>query len=399
VDGQHATAFLVERTFPGVSFGKEEHKLGIKSSSTRRVILEDAQVPVENLLGEAGKGAYIAFNILNLGRFKLGAGAIGAAKESLKVATRYALERQQFGRPIASFGLIQQKLADMAVRIFAGESAVYRTAAMMDAVGATGELMDSTNPPFLRELDEFALECSIIKVACSEILDRVADETLQIHGGYGYTEEFPAARTYRDSRINRIFEGTNEINRLFIPGLLMRRAQRGRFPLQQAIAKVSKELLDLSPLEEGTGDELAAAHALLRNAKKLTLFVAGVAYQKFGEKLGEEQETVAHLSDMITDVYLAESAWLRTLKVRQGKGNASTMADLTLTFVNDAVGRLEQQARQALAATSQGDELRAQLGIVRRLLRWSPLNGVELRRRIARRLCEVGSFPALVATR
>ena len=397
VDGQHTTAFLVERTFPGVSFGKEEHKLGIKTSSTRRVILEDAQVPVENLLGEAGKGAYIAFNILNLGRFKLGAGAIGAAKESLKVATRYALERQQFGRPIASFGLIQHKLAEMATRIFAGESAVYRTAAMMDAVCDTGELMDSTNPPFLRELDEFALECSIIKVACSEILDAVADESLQIHGGYGYTEEFPAARTYRDSRINRIFEGTNEINRLFIPGLLMRRAQRGRFPLVQAITKVSKELLDMSPLDEVSGDELAVARALLTNAKKLALFVSGVAFQKYGEKLGEEQEVVAHLSDMMIDVYLAESALLRTLKVGQAKGNSSVMTDLTLVFVNDAVGRMELQARQALAATAQGDELRAQLGIVRRLLRWSPLNGVALRRRIAKRLCEVGSFPALVA--
>ena len=399
VDGQHVTAFLVEKTFPGVSTGKEEHKLGIKSSSTRRVILEDAQVPVENLLGEAGKGAYIAFNILNLGRFKLGAGAIGGAKESLKIATRYALERQQFGRPIASFGLIQQKLADMATRIFAGESAIYRTAAMMDAVCDTGELMDSTNPPFLRELDEFALECSIIKVACSEILDEVADETLQIHGGYGYTEEFPAARTYRDSRINRIFEGTNEINRLFIPGLLMRRAQRGRFPLVQAITKVSKELLDMSPLDEVSGDELAVAKALLTNAKKLVLFVAGVAYQKFGEKLGDEQEVVAHLSNLMIDVYLAESALLRTIKVRQAGGNSSVMSDLTLAFINDAVGRMELQARQALAATTQGDELRAQLGIVRRLLRWSPLNGVDLRRRIAKRLCEVGSFPALVAVK
>src|SRR5262245_59018126 len=231
VDSQHVTAFLVERTFPGVSTGKEEHKLGIKASSTRRVILEDALVPVENLLGEVGKGAYIAFNILNLGRFKLGAGVMGSTKESLKVATRYALERQQFDRPLASFGLIQQKLGEMATRIYAGESAVYRTAAMIDAVHETGEMMDSTNPPFPRSLDEFALECSIIKVACSEILDEVIDEGLQIHGGYGYTEEFPAARAYRDSRINRIFEGTNEINRLFIPGLLMRRAQRGRFPL------------------------------------------------------------------------------------------------------------------------------------------------------------------------
>ncbi|MCL4789467.1 MAG: acyl-CoA dehydrogenase family protein [Verrucomicrobia bacterium] len=400
VDGQHVSAFLVEKTFPGVSTGKEEHKLGIKTSSTRRVILEDAQVPVENLLGGVGKGAYIAFNILNAGRFKLGAGAIGAAKESLKVATRYALERQQFGRPLASLGLIQHKLAEMATRIFVGESAIYRTAAMMDAVFATGETMDSTTPPFPRGLDEFALECSIIKVACSEILDDVADESLQIHGGYGYTEEFPAARTVRDSRINRIFEGTNEINRLFIPGLLMRRAQRGRFPLVAAITKVTKELLDMSPLSDGgESDELAVAQALLVNAKKLALFIAGVAHQKHGDKLIEQQEVVAAIADIIIEVYLGESAVLRTWKARKAGGNASVMGDLTLAFINDAVGRMELLARQALAATSQGDELKARLGIVRRLMRWSPLNGVALRRRVAKRLCEVGSFPALVAVK
>lgn len=398
VDGQHVTAFLVERTFPGVSTGKEEHKLGIKSSSTRRVILEDAKVPVENVLGEIGKGAYIAFNILNLGRFKLGAGAIGAAKESLRVATRYALERQQFGRPLASFGLIQEKLAQMAARIFAGESMTYRTAAMMDAVFATGEKMDSMKPPFLRGLDEFALECSIIKVACSEILDDVADETLQIHGGYGYTEEFPAARSVRDARINRIFEGTNEINRLFIPGLLMRRAQRGRFPLVAAITKVTKELFDLAPLEESSGgDELNAARALLANGKKLALFVSGVAYQKFGEKLAEEQEVVGRLSDIIIELYLGESAVLRALKSRKSPASTTVLGDLALHFVNESVGRMELQARHALAATSQGDELRAQLGIVRRLLRWSPLNGVALQRRIAGRLCDVGNYSVLVS--
>ncbi len=397
VDGQ-VTAFLVERNFPGVSFGKEEHKLGIKTSSTRRVILEDAKVPVENLLGAVGKGAYIAFNILNIGRFGLGAGAIGGAKESLKVATRYALERSQFGRPIASFGLIQQKLADMATRIFAAESAVYRTASMMDAVQETGEMMDST-PPFPRSLDEFALECSIIKVACSEVLDDVADETLQIHGGYGYTEEFPAARSYRDSRINRIFEGTNEINRLFIPGLLMRRAQRGRFPLVQAITKVSKELLDMPPLEESSSDELVNAQKLLANAKKLVLFVSGVAFQKYGEKMGDEQEVMASLSDMIIEVYLGESALLRTQKNRKLNGGSSAMSDLTMLFVNESVGKLELLSKSALAAISDGDELRAQLGIVRRLLRWSPLNAVALRRKIAKRLCEVGTFSALVTVK
>jgi alkylation response protein AidB-like acyl-CoA dehydrogenase len=398
VDG-HVTAFLVERTFAGVSTGKEEHKLGIKSSSTRRLILDSTPVPVENVLGEVGKGAYIAFNILNFGRFKLGSGAIGAAKETLNVATRYAQERQQFGRPIGSFGLIQHKLGEMAAQIFAAESAIYRTAAMIDGVIETGETMDSMKPPFLRGLDEFALECSIIKVAGSEILDFVADEALQIHGGYGYTEEFPVARCYRDSRINRIFEGTNEINRLFIPGLLMRRAQRGRFPLVSAITKVTKELLDSPSLSETSGDPLANAQVLLANAKRLALFLSGVAYQRFGDKLIEEQEIAGCLSDIMIDVYLAESGLLRSRKVRpRDTRQSSLMPDLTLVFVEEAVGRMELAARRALAAISEGDELRAQLGIVRRLLRWFPVNAVAMRRRIAKRLSEVGSFSGLIAT-
>jgi alkylation response protein AidB-like acyl-CoA dehydrogenase len=395
VDGKLVTAFLVERAFPGVSTGKEEHKLGIKTSSTRRLILEDVKVPVENVLGEIGKGGYIAFNILNLGRFGLGAGCIGAAKDLLRVATKYALERQQFARPIASFGLIQHKLAEMAVQTFAGESATYRTAAMIDAVMATGEMMDS--PAFARALDEFAIECSIIKILCSEILDYAADETLQIHGGYGYTEEFPAARAYRDSRINRIFEGTNEINRLFIPGNLLRRAEKGRFPLMQAVKKFSQEVLDLAPTADAGGEELAAARSLLGNAKKLVLLLAGIAYQKFGDKLIEEQEVLAWLSDIISDIYLAESACLRTLKVRKANARQSVMGDLTLVFVNDSVGRMEAWAKQALTATSEGGELRAQLGIAKRLLGWQPLNTVAMRRGIAQRLCEVGSYQALIA--
>jgi alkylation response protein AidB-like acyl-CoA dehydrogenase len=400
VDGQHVTAFLVERSFPGVSTGKEEHKLGIKSSSTRRLILEDAQVPVENVLGEVGKGAYIAFNILNFGRFKLGAGAMGAAKESLKTATRYALERQQFSRPIASFGLVQQKLAEMAANIFAGESAVYRTAGMVEAVLETGETMDSIQPPFPRGLDEFALECSILKVACTEILDDVADETLQIHGGYGFTEEFPAARSYRDSRINRIFEGTNEINRLFIPGLLLRRAQRGRFPLVGAIGKVTREILELPPFEDnGEADPLALTESWLGNAKRLVLFLAGVAYEKFGDKLAEEQEVLGRISDAIIDLYLLESALLRALKTRKNRGDPGAAADLALLFANGAVGRLELAARETLTTVTEGDDLRGKLGIARRLLRWAPVNAVAIRRRLAKRLCDSGSFKGLLAAK
>ena len=396
VDGEHVTAFLVERTTPGVSFGKEEHKLGIKTSSTRRVILEDAKVPVENVLGEVGKGAYIAFNILNLGRFGLGAGAIGGAKESIDGAVKYARERHQFGRPILSFGLIQEKIGTMAARVFAAESAVYRTGAMMDEVMHTGERVPSMNPGIPRGLEEFAVECSIVKVVCSETLDEVADEALQIHGGYGYTEEFPAARMCRDSRINRIFEGTNEINRLVLPGTLLRRAQRGRFPLLAAVAKVAKEIFDLAPAEE-TGDALADARALLGNAKKLALFLSGVAHQKFGDKLVEEQEVLAVISDLISEIYLGESATLRALKARSRGRKTGILADLVVTFVNDSVGRMELRTRDALAVLSTGDELRSYLGIARRLLRWTPRNTTELRRRISARLGEVGTYAALIA--
>lgn len=249
VGGEHVTAFLVERTFPGVSFGKEEHKLGIKSSSTRRVVLENVKVPVENVLGGVGKGAYIAFNILNFGRFSLAAGAVGGAAEMIRVATRYSNERAQFGRPISSFGLIQRKLADMAAKTFAADSAVHRTAGMIDEVMATGERLELTEPGFPRGLEEFSIECSILKVCCSESLDEVADEALQIHGGYGFSEEFAPARASRDARINRIFEGTNEINRLFIPSTLLRRAQRQRLPLMQA-ANDAEVSLDLASILE-----------------------------------------------------------------------------------------------------------------------------------------------------
>ena len=312
---------------------------------------------------------------------------------------RYAGERQQFGKPLSAFGLVQQKFGDQAAKLFAAESATYRTAAAIDAVMATGERVDSIAPPFPRALDEFALECSILKVACSEVLDEVADETLQVHGGYGYTEEFPAARGYRDARINRIFEGTNEINRLFIPGLLMRRAQRGRFPLMAAVSKVSKEMLDFAPVEESS-DPLVNAGMLLSGAKRLVLLLSGIAYQKFGEGLVDQQEILGAISDLVIDVYLGESALLRARKLAGAAAPGGAMAtDLALVFINDSVGRMEQRARTALGAISTGDELKTQLGFVRRLLKWAPVNTVMLRRRISDRLCEVGGFRGLVAPR
>ncbi len=389
VDGEHVTAFLVERTFPGVSFGKEEHKLGIKTSSTRRVILENAQVPVENVLGGVGKGAYIAFNILNFGRYSLGAGAVGGCADSIRTATRYALERHQFGKSLASFGLIQQKLGEMAARTFAADSASYRTAALIDEVMATGETMDMTNPPFPRGMEEFAIECSIIKVACSEALYFVTDESLQIHGGYGFTEEFTPARSTRDARINRIFEGTNEINRLFIPGTIMRRVQRGRFAFPTSLAQLTAPPADADPL--------AKAASLLQRAKQATLMVAGTAAKKFGDKLTDQQEVLAAVSDMIIEIYLDESALLRTQKALRKGRPAAAMTDLTLSLMNDSVARLEQRATTALAAIASGEELQMQLTMVKKLLAWTPLNVVELRRKIAKRLCDVGSYSALVA--
>jgi alkylation response protein AidB-like acyl-CoA dehydrogenase len=390
VDGEHVTAFLVERTFPGVSLGKEEHKLGIKTSSTRRVILDDVRVPVENVLGGVGKGAYIAFNILNFGRFSLGAGTVGGAAEMLRTATKYALERHQFGRPIASFGLIRQKLGEMAARTFAVDSATYRTAAMIDAVMKTGETLDRTDPPFLRGMEEFAVECSIIKVACSEALFFVTDEGLQIHGGYGYTEEFTPARATRDARINRIFEGTNEINRLFITGTLLRRAQQGRFALPTAPPR------PVPPPAE-SADPLEGVGVLLKNAKQLALALAGAAARKYGDKLAEQQEVLAAISDIIIEIYLDESALLRTRKALSQGRPAGTMTDLTLSLMNGSVALMEQRANTAAAAMASGDELKSHLGLIRRLLQWTPNNVVELRRGIAARLCEVGSYPALVS--
>lgn len=389
VDGEHVTAFLVERNFPGVSFGKEEHKLGIKTSSTRRVILEDAKVPVENVLGGVGKGAYIAFNILNFGRYGLGAGTVGGSISSLQIATKYALERHQFGRAIASFGLIQQKLADMAAKIFSAESTTFRTASMIDQVMDTGEMMDLTQPAFPRGMEEFAVECSIIKIACSEILYYCTDESLQIHGGYGYTEEFTPARATRDARINRIFEGTNEINRLFITGTLLRRAQKGRFPFAAvAPEKFVPAAANAEPLQR--------VESLLKGAKQLALMLAGIAAKKFGDKLNDQQEVMAAVSDVIIETYLNESALLRTKKAIQKGRPAATMTDLTLSLMNESVSRMHERAETVLAACASGDELQKTLGAVKHLLTWTPVNVIELHRRVATRLCDVGTYAALI---
>jgi len=383
VDGQHVTAFLVERSFPGLSTGKEEHKLGIKTSSTRRVILEDVAVPVENVLGEVGKGAYIAFNILNFGRYALGVAAIGAARDQLRHAAKYASERLQFGQPIASYGLIQDKLGTMAAKIYAGESANYRTAGLIDAVFETGLMLDSVKPGFPLALDEFAIECSALKFRCTEIGFEAADEALQVHGGYGFTEEFPAARALRDARINRIFEGTNEINRLFIPMTLLRRDQRGRFPLMKtALLLFAKKLFLRAPGD--SGDSLENARACLAQAKKLVFMLAGTAGRKFGKEIIHEQEVLAALSDIVADIYLGESAVLRALKARtRGGAGAEIHAALAVVYANDAFVRLEGHVRRVLEVCAEPKDVVAQLGDARKFIGWTPVNSTALRRRIA----------------
>ncbi|ADH63684.1 acyl-CoA dehydrogenase domain protein [Allomeiothermus silvanus DSM 9946] len=373
------TAFLVERDTPGLRLGGEEKKMGIKSSSTRQVFFEDVKVPVENVLGELGKGHKIAFNVLNVGRYKLGAGAIGGAKEALALSAKYAKERVAFGQPIANFGLIQQKLAEMASRIFAGESAVYRTMGLIDEAiaGKTG------TEAVLAGIEEYAVEASIIKVLGSEILDYAVDEGVQIHGGYGYSGEYAIERAYRDSRINRIFEGTNEINRLLIPGMLLRRAMKGELPLVDAAMRLQRELLEPS-FDEPEDKEMAE----LENLKKLVLMIAGLAAMKWGTKVEEEQEVLAVAADILIDIYAAESALLRSRRLGGG-----VYADMSRLYQYQAVDRAQAGALSVLPRLAEGDELRGMVSAARRLTKHEPMDLVEIRRRIAKAVLERDGYP------
>ncbi len=377
VDGEKFTAFIVERGF-GVKVGPEEKKMGIKSSSTRQVILEDVKVPVENVLGEIGKGHKVAFNILNVGRYKLGAGSIGGAKRALELSVRYAKTRQQFGRPIAAFGLIQEKLAEMATRIFAGESAVYRTMGLIDEA-----LWGKKGPEaVMAGIEEYAVEASIIKVLGSEILAYAVDEGVQIHGGYGYSQEYPIERAYRDARINRIFEGTNEINRLLIPGMLLRRAMKGELPLVQAATRLQEELL--SPSFEEPEDREAA---LLAGLKKLALLLAGLGALRYQTRLEEEQELLAVAADLLIDIYAGESALLRA---RRLGGVAETMARL---YLYGAADRALLRATQVAPRLAEGDDLSLVLSAIRRLTKRPPVDFVALRREVAARVLEAEGYP------
>jgi alkylation response protein AidB-like acyl-CoA dehydrogenase len=385
VDGKQFSCFIVEKENPGVSTGAEEHKMGLRGSSTRPLILNNAQIPADNLIGEIGKGHHVAFNILNIGRAKLGAGAVGGAKTALNDAIQYAKQRIAFGKPIASFGAIKHKLAEMATRIWVAEGMVYRTAGLMDR-GLEGLNLDDTRQ-VLKSIEEYAVECSILKVFCSEVLDFVVDEAVQVYGGYGYSAEYPVERYYRDSRVNRIFEGTNEINRLLIPGMLLKRAGAGQLPLHSAARSVVDEVMSVSMPSEPSG-LFGAELAALAQAKKALLFTAGSAIQRFADSIRDEQEVLMHLSNMVMDVFAMDTAIHRVVK----RAPSSLHGDVTRTFINDAISRVEFSAKQVLAAVAEGDAMRTQLAALRRLLRWTPINTVRARQRIADFLIDTGRY-------
>jgi alkylation response protein AidB-like acyl-CoA dehydrogenase len=392
VDGEKFTAFIVERDFPGVTIAPEEHKMGLQGSSTCAVNLEEARVPIENVLGEIGKGHKIAFNILNIGRLKLGVSAIAGCKRLTSIATDYAKQRHQFGVPIASFGLIKHKLAQMAILSYVAECMMYRTVGMIEAALAT---IDRDNPEqTLKAIEDYAVECSIIKVVGSETLDYCSDEAVQVFGGNGYSKDYPVERAYRDSRISRIYEGTNEINRLIIAGQLLRRAAKGELPVFQAAKKLMDEMLTPSFGDEPAEGTFAQERAALTNAKKIAIAVLGSAAQKYREKLQEQQEVLAAGSDIMMEIYGMESAILRTEKLVSVRGEAacSVQIDATRTFVNDAIQRVEQQAKVALAAMTEGDELRTMLAVLRRYTKYVPVNTVAARRRITDSLIEAGRY-------
>jgi alkylation response protein AidB-like acyl-CoA dehydrogenase len=395
VDGEKFTAFLVEKTFPGFSVGAEEHKLGIRGSSTCPIILNDCKVPVENLLGEIGKGHVIAFNILNVGRFKLGAMCLGGARVSLENAVAYAKQRKAFGKVIADFGLVREKLANMAVGIYAGESMVYRTVGMMDvALGEVDKSGANAAQETRKAIEEYAVECSIIKVWASEMIDYVVDETVQIYGGYGFVEEYPAERAYRDARINRIFEGTNEINRLIITGFLLKRAMSGQLPLMPAIKKLMDEVLSGPSLSENIEGALAEERKLVGQAKKLGLFASGAATQKYMQTIQDQQEIMGAIADIVIETYAMESAVLRAQKLveRNGENAASLPIAMTRVYLSQAMEKIEAAARKIIAAVSDGDMLRTQLAILRRLAKYEPFNTIELRQQIAQKVIERGKY-------
>ncbi len=392
LDGEQFTAFLVERRY-GVKSGKEEHKMGLHGSSTTALIFQDVPVPADHVLGEIGKGHKVAFNVLNFARFKLGAACAGGAYGAIGEAARYAATRRQFSQPIATFGAIKHKIGEMVVRIYAVESLLYRTAGLVDARMAAAP-QGPEGSAALAAFEEYAVEASIAKVAGSESLDFVLDENIQIHGGNGYVKDYPAERHFRDARVNRIFEGTNEINRLLIPGMLVRRALKGDLALIPAAKALQDELLGPPSMASDDDSLLADERRAIESFKKVALMVLGLAMQTYREKLTDEQEVLMHVADIVIDVYSAESALLRAAAASQRKApRADLHVDAARVFVNDAALRIDAAARQALAATADGDTLRTVLAGLRRLLKVTPINTVALRRRLADEAVSRGAYP------
>jgi alkylation response protein AidB-like acyl-CoA dehydrogenase len=385
IDGEHFSAFIVERDYEGVSTGPEEKKMGIKSSSTRTLILEDVKVPVENLLGEIGKGHVIAFNILNIGRYKLAVGTVGGSKRALELSATYANQRQQFKTPIAKFSLIQEKLATMATKIYASESSAYRTVGLFeDRFSQLTEEQAKDPKAVAAAVAEYAIECSLNKFFCSEVLDYVADEGVQIHGGYGFMAEYEIERIYRDSRINRIFEGTNEINRLIVPSTYLRKAMSGELPLLQQAQQIQEELMMLMPEEVGDAP-LEQEKYLVRNAKKIAIMIAGLAVQKFGKGLSNEQEILVNIADIVSNIYAMESTVLRTEKAINKVGLQKSNQKLLYTqvFCQEAFNEIEAHAKETLVAVETGDTLRMMTSALRKFTRHTPINVIAKKREIA----------------
>jgi alkylation response protein AidB-like acyl-CoA dehydrogenase len=395
IDGEKFTAFIVERTFPGFKPGNEEHKMGIHGSSTTPIFLENCKVPKENLLHEIGRGHIVAFNILNAGRFTLGASCVGGSKHVLMTSSKYAKERKAFGKQIGDFGLMKEKLAEMVVQIFAVESMVYRSAgnieAAMAAASGSGDKIQNT----MKVLEEYAIESSIAKVYGSEMLDFVVDEAVQIFGGYGFHEDYPVCRAYRDSRINRIFEGTNEINRMLIIQMLMKRAMGGQLPLIPAAMKLADEILAGPSFEEAPEGVLAGESRVVANSKKMFLQAAGGAVQKFREKLADEQELIGALSNVVMEIYAMESCLLRAQKAAAAKGEpaSQTMIDSARVFINDAAERVEHEAKRAIAAIHEGDMLTTQMAVLKRFAKRTPVDTIALRRRVATAVQSQDRYP------
>jgi alkylation response protein AidB-like acyl-CoA dehydrogenase len=396
VDGEKFTAFIVERDTPGLSIGPEERKMGIKGSSTCAVILEDAEVPVENVLGEIGRGHVVAFNILNVGRFKLGAGTVGGCKIALERAVPYVKARHQFGRPLSDFGLIRAKIADITTSTFMSESMVYRTAGLMDrAIASLDRDAKDLDAKVIEKVEEFTIECSMIKVFASEAMALAAEEGLQMLGGYGFCEDYPLEQLYRDERINRIFEGTNEINRMLIPGMLLRKALKNELPFFAAAKKVADELLGPPSFEEAGEPEFLEEEASLVTAmKKACVAVLGFAAQKHGEEIKDEQEILSDAADMMMEVYACESGLLRALKkaAADGEESARLMANMVTLYAHDAMDRLAVWGRNVLAQSAEGDELRTMMAGLRRLTKHVPVNRARLHDAIAARIVEAGHY-------